>query len=243
MLSSAQMLPPLTPAVHRKPPTKPPPSISPNTNLRLHRDKVRELVGSPVRGLTCLEESLPPWSPNFNFDEVPFVFSNLADEPDVFADSGLDFDWGSIENGSPEKRSAKRPRLDRARSAHVLADVANCNKSVTSTPLLKFTPSLGPSVFNSPTRGFGLMSSPSKLFDMDSPSKMKSPAINTGSFSLPQDEEFYGAEFLSEEVTGFSGMDITQGFQKIGARAQPARSAPQGNNPRATLSRSFTSQF
>ena len=239
---SAQMLPPLTPAVHLKPPMRPPPSISPNTNLRLHRDKVREMVGSPVRGLSCLEESLPPWSPNFNFDEVPFVFSNLADDTDVFADVGLEFDWGSMaENGSPEKRSAKRPRLDRARSVHVLGDISNnCNKSITSTPMLKFTPDLGPSVYNSPTRGLGLMSSPSKLFDLDSPLKTKSPSLNTSGFSLPQDEEFYGAEFLSEEVTGFSGMDITQGFQKIGARAQAPRSAPQG---RATLGRSFTSQF
>jgi len=72
---------------------------------------------------------------------------------------------------------------------------------------------------------------------------MKSPSINTSGFSLPQDEEFYGAEFLSEEVTGFSGMDITQGFQKIGARPQAPRSNPQANTPRATLSRSYTSQF
>lgn len=242
---SAQMLPPLTPAVHLKPPVKPPPSISPNTNLRLHRDKVREMVGSPVRGLSCLEENLPPWSPNFNFDDVPFIFSNLVDDTDVFADSGADFDWAPLaENGSPEKRSAKRPRLDRARSANVLGDISsNCNKSITSTPMLKFTPNLGPPVYDSPTRGIGLMESPSKLFDMDSPSKTKSPSINAGGFSLPQDEEFFGAEFLSEEATDFSGMDITQGFQKIGARAQAPRSNPQANGPRATLGRSFTSQF
>jgi hypothetical protein len=87
------------------------------------------------------------------------------------------------------------------------------------------------------------MESPSKLFDMDSPSKTKSPSINAGGFSLPQDEEFFVAEFLSEEATDFSGMDITQGFQKIGARAQAPRSNPQANGPRATLGRSFTSQF
>lgn len=242
---SGQMLPPLTPAVQLKPPMKPPPSISPNTNLRLHRDKVREMVGSPVRGLSCLEENMPPWSPNFNFDDVPFIFSNLADDTDVFVDSCLDFDWGPLpENGSPEKRSAKRPRLDRAKSANVLVDISsNCNKSVTSTPMLKFTPDLGPSVFNSPTRGLGFAESPSKLFDLESPSKMRSPSINAGGFSLPQDEEFFGAEFLSEEVTGFSGMDITQGFQRIGARAQAPRSNPQANGPRATLGRSYTSQY
>jgi forkhead transcription factor HCM1 len=242
---SAQMLPPLTPAVKLKAPLKPPPSISPNTNLRLHRDRVREMVGSPVRDMTCLDENLPPWSPAVNFYDTPFIFSDLNDGGDIFADTGLEFGWVPLtENGSPEKRSAKRPRLDRSRSANVLVDISNnCNKSVTSTPMPRFTPNLIPSVFNSPTRGLGIMESPSKLFGLESPSKVKSPSVNASAFGIHQDEEFYGAEFLSEEVTDFSGMDIMQGFQKIGARGQAPRNTPKTSGTRPALGRSFTSQF
>jgi len=40
--SSTAMLPPLTPVVKLKAPMRPPPSVSPNTNLRMHRDRVRQ---------------------------------------------------------------------------------------------------------------------------------------------------------------------------------------------------------
>ena len=43
------MLPPLTPAVKLTAPSRPPPHpVSPSTNLRLHRERVRQLVGSPM---------------------------------------------------------------------------------------------------------------------------------------------------------------------------------------------------
>src|SRR5207244_1889973 len=44
-----QMLPPLTPAVKLKAPPRPPPSASPNTDLRIHRDRVRNMLASPLR--------------------------------------------------------------------------------------------------------------------------------------------------------------------------------------------------
>ncbi|PCD37838.1 hypothetical protein AU210_006334 [Fusarium oxysporum f. sp. radicis-cucumerinum] len=44
-----QMLPPITPMVKLNPPARPPPSASPNTNLRLHRDAVRNMLQSPDR--------------------------------------------------------------------------------------------------------------------------------------------------------------------------------------------------
>lgn len=198
--------------------------------------------------MTCLDDALPPWSPNFNLDDVPFIFSNLNNhDSDIFDDTDLDFGWVPLpENGSPEKRSAKRPRLERARAVNVLADISTNCKSVTSTPMLKFTPNLAPAAFNSPSRGVGLMESPIKMFGLESPSKGRAAGFNASSFHLPADEEFYGVEFLSEEATDFSGMDITQGFQKIGARGPPARgAAPKatGSSTRATLGRSFTSQF
>ncbi|KAI5290156.1 hypothetical protein KEM52_000549 [Ascosphaera acerosa] len=64
--SSGSMLPPpLTPAITFKRPVKPPPSASPNTNLRNHRQKISKLVASPLKKLGLDEEELP-WSPAFN---------------------------------------------------------------------------------------------------------------------------------------------------------------------------------
>ena len=48
------MPPPLTPAVKFQLPPKAPPSISPSTNLQLHRNRVKQLVGSPLKHSTKL---------------------------------------------------------------------------------------------------------------------------------------------------------------------------------------------
>jgi forkhead transcription factor HCM1 len=235
----AQMLPPLTPAVKLRAPMRPPPSVSPNTNLRMHRDKVREMVGSPLRGMTVLEDN-QPWSPAFHLDDVSTgcMFGDFAPDFDIFADPGS---FLSIPgNGSPEKRSAKRPRLDRSKSANILADISssNLNKALASTPILKLTPSVSHSPF-SPLKG--LMESPSKLLAIDSPSKMPSPSFSLSAFDLPQ-EDFYGSEFLSEDIN--EGWDIMQGFQKIGSGtgAQSNKGTPKQGG-RSSLGRSFTSRF
>ncbi|EDN91177.1 hypothetical protein SS1G_00580 [Sclerotinia sclerotiorum 1980 UF-70] len=235
-----QMLPPLTPAVKLKAPLKPPPSISPNTNLRMHRDRVRELVGSPIRGLTVLEDSA--WSPAFNLDNNSYMFSGYVPDLDIFQDSTASFPGTS--NGSPEKRSAKRPRLDRSRSAKLLSDVTNfnLNKSLTSTPILKLTPSLGgPSPYLSPTKGgLHFMDSPCKP---NNSSKFNSPTLNLGNFDLPQDD-FFNSEFLTEDLSDYAGLDITQRFPKIGSGAQQqSRNTPKNQPPRPSMGRSSTSRF
>ena len=237
---SGQMLPPLTPIVKLKPPTRPPPTVSPNTNLQLHRDRVREMVGSPIRGVSVLDESIP-WSPAFNLDpdEANYMLQDFSTQFDIFADASLDF-LSVPGNGSPEKRSAKRPRLDRSKSANILADISssNLNKNLTSTPLLKFTPSLEPTAYNS-AKGLGLMESPSKLLGIESPSKITSPF---SIFEIPTEEEFFGQEFLTEEITDFGGMDIMQGFQKIGSGTQSSRSTPKTNS-RPAFGRSLSTRF
>ncbi|KAL3427069.1 Forkhead protein sep1 [Phlyctema vagabunda] len=237
---NTQMLPPLTPAVKLKAPVRPPQSVSPNTNLRLHRDRVRELVGSPVRGLTVLEENLP-WSPAFHLDENTTMFYDFGTDFDIFADTTAGL-LSVPANGSPEKRSAKRPRIDRSKSANILADISNnASKNATPTPKLSFTPNIGGSIFDSPTKGFSAMDSPSKLLGLNSPSKSASSAYGNANFDLPHDD-FLGAEFLAEDVTDFSGVDITQGFQKIGAGGYPTRTTPKGKS-RPSMGRSFTSRF
>ncbi|KAI5783742.1 fork head domain-containing protein [Pyronema domesticum] len=55
---SHSLLPPLTPATTLRP-QKTPRSVSPNTNLRLHRDSIRQLVKSPSRDVGILDDN--PW--------------------------------------------------------------------------------------------------------------------------------------------------------------------------------------
>ena len=244
--TNSQMLPPLTPAVKLKAPVRPPPSVSPNTNLRLHRDRVRELVGSPIRGMTCLEDNPLPWSPTFEITEADyanaFQFAALNDDYDVFAEAEKKYNISPVNYGSPEKRSSKRPHLDRSRSANVLTDISSggLNKSIKSTPKLNFTPMLAPQTYQSPTKGIEFMESP--LCKLHSPIKMGTP-IFLSPFDIPQ-EDFYGAEFLQEEMNDFPGLDITQGFQRIGSGTQSSRSTPKPQpHSRPSMGRSFTSRF
>ncbi|KAL8953249.1 MAG: hypothetical protein Q9222_000902 [Ikaeria aurantiellina] len=67
-LEKSLMLPPLTPSITFKIAPNPPASISPNTNLRNHRNRIRELVGSPVRNLGTLHDEAP-FSPIFDLPD------------------------------------------------------------------------------------------------------------------------------------------------------------------------------
>ena len=86
------------------------------------------------------------------------------------------------------------------------------------------------------------MESPSKILEIESPIKMQSPAFNVAGWDIPQ-EDFYGAEFLTEEIEDFGGMDIMQGFQKIGAGNQSSRNTPKASASRPACGRSLTSRF
>ncbi|RDL35063.1 Winged helix DNA-binding protein [Venustampulla echinocandica] len=251
---SSQMPPPLTPAVKLRAPVRPPPSVSPNTNLRMHRDKVREMVGSPLRGVTCLDENLP-WSPAFNLDDSGYMFQDLTSNADLDIFSGTSASFLSVPGiRSPEKRSAKRPRLDRSRGlGNPLADIPLFNhgftKNTTSTPSLKLTPSIHLSVFDDPTdqsfesMASPTMESPSKLLNLSSPTKIASPNFNLEAFGLRQ-EDYFVDDFLADDLDDFSGVDIMQGFQKIGAAAgQTARTTPKIGSSRPNFGRSFNSRF
>lgn len=164
-------LPPRTPATTFKVPTKPPPppSVSPNTNLRNHRNRIRQLVGSPVRQLGTLTDELP-WSPAFNLEDDQYGVGDevdadrLADDFNIFSDSPvLDFTPRLSPAASPEKLCVvKRPRLDRARtSANILADItghrtnvaaAAGGASLNATPLPKFPFLRSPALSRSPSK-------------------------------------------------------------------------------------------
>ena len=144
---------PLTPAVVFKRPAKPPPSVSPNTNLRNHRNRMRALLGTPAKLFSPVPE-VNSWSPAFNLGEdgsvglTPYIspykptktpWKSFEDTPDtankklfnttfdIFIDAPEE---DMTSRGSPEKRSARRPSLARAAtSTGILADVTGISRN------------------------------------------------------------------------------------------------------------------
>jgi forkhead transcription factor HCM1 len=207
-------LAPVTPAMIFKKPARPPPSISPNTHLRNHRQQVQELVNSPSRSLGAgLGDDLA-WSPYFKLNSAPLdIYSDFATTPSTPA------------FGSPLKRSAKRPVHNRTSSTpnNALHDVTNSNTR-----------------FNAKTPVRGLMLKPSARYTPKSPSKVMDTLLP------PESEDFFNFGVFDEENFDEldSGVDILQGFQKIGGVVPPPRRlSPTTKTPRPMLGRSLTSRF
>ena len=201
---SSLMLPPLTPAVTFKLPPKPPASISPNTNLRNHRNKIRELVGSPVKNESFLTDEIP-FSPAFSIvdDEHCTFNDDIHAGFNIFADSPA-ITYSRRFSASPEKRSVRRPRLDRTnKTSSILADITGASlnsKAMSKTPYLE---------------------SPIRQKSQKSPSKTPNFSTKLGDASK---EDIFGLDlFVDDEPDDFGGLDILQGFQKIGGNKTSIR--------------------
>ncbi|CCU82551.1 transforming protein Qin/forkhead transcription factor Sep1 [Blumeria hordei DH14] len=213
----SSMLPPLTPAVRLRAPIRPPPSASPNTNLRLHRDRVREMVGSPLRGMTILEDGFP-WSPAFHFEEqshTPMNHSDSGTNCDIFHNSsGL---LAISCNGSPEIRASKRQRYESSNSGYVEKNSTNSIDLASRSHSPKVTinfPQIG-EVNKLDSSRIRLDISPLRntSYNLSSPSKSNGrylPTLSVNLFNLPRASENQSENDAGEE------WDIMKGFQKIG---------------------------
>jgi forkhead transcription factor HCM1 len=200
--SNNMTLPPLTPAMTFKMPPRPPQSVSPNTNLRNHRAKIRKLLGSPIRGMGCLEDD-SPWDTTFGTLDDPQSFFDDCNSFYVYADDNKAV-LPEPASGSPEKRPTKRPYLDRATTTgNILTDITglsgnlNLNKPPTSAPFKS-------TLFNK-----------SPLKSADAPNER---------LGLVQ-EDVFGLDLFADEPSDFSGVDILLGFEKIGgvgSRGEPS---------------------
>ena len=180
---------PLTPAVVFKRPAMPPPSVSPNTNLRDHRNRMRALLGTPAKVFSPAAPELSTWSPAFNLAEdgsvglTPYIspykpisktpWKAFDDTPDTankqLFNSTFDIFIDAPEEdmtarGSPEKRSARRPSLVRAAtSTGILADITGTSRSnnITLAPPSNSPFSLSPFLIKPGLPG--LLRSPAKL--------------------------------------------------------------------------------
>lgn len=214
--------PPLTPVIKFKKPTKPPPSVSPNTNLRNHRRKIQQMVNSPIKHLGLTEED-QPWSPAFNIlDETFTPNESFHSGFDVFADSTVD-NVSTPARGSPEKRSTKRARLESGGSGgNALADITSMS-------------------VNSRMGVSSLSSQKSKgLLFPDSPSKLPDPSR----FVDATHDDFFSFHLFDEGPGEVDGVDLLQGFQKIGGASKEEPLKPKSHLTRPHLSsRSNTSLF
>lgn len=219
---SSLMLPPLTPAVTFKLPPKPPASISPNTNLRNHRNKIRELVGSPVKNMSLLNDEIP-FSPAFKIvEDEHYAFNDdIHTGFNIFADSPA-MAYSRHFSVSPGKRSARRPRLDRTnKTSNILADVTGASlnsKALSNTPYLE---------------------SPIRQKSQKSP--CKPPAFDTNLDDVSKEDVFSLDLYVDDEPDEFGGLDILQSFQKIGGNRN-LKSAKKSSRP-ALGARSLTSRF
>lgn len=234
---TSQMLPPLTPAVKIKPPARPPPSVSPNTNLRIHRDKVNHMLNSPLRRVSSLSDNFDAVSPAFQIDDSFFHFNDFVNDGndfDIFQDNTLDTFFHAVDTGSPIKRSAKRPRPDRTGSANTLGNITRnaANKSVTPVPMSKLSAYVTPLAYETPSKVFEDLSSPSKAY-------IESPIKHTGDWGSLED--FCTGPFFEDNDENCAGLDILKGFEKIGGSG--TATAPSSKSTKRGLSRSYTTTF
>ncbi|KAL8843102.1 MAG: hypothetical protein Q9170_000232 [Blastenia crenularia] len=230
-LDNSIFLAPLTPSLTFKMPAKPPKSVSPNTNLRNHRDQIKALVGSPMRDTTSLYGDVA-FSPMFNlFDDDHGIYNErLQPAFDIFDDvNKRPHSRGA--SPSPEKRSACRNRPTRpSKPSSALTDVTGFQlnrrvcASVSQTPYL-----------DSPIR-------PQKSV----PRLQFSEDTHNGLFNdNAENEVFPHLDFLADEDDAqddFGGLDLLQGFKKIGRNNNPTAKTDKAVRP-ALGARSHTSRF
>ncbi|MCJ1361528.1 hypothetical protein MMC16_000628 [Acarospora aff. strigata] len=132
---------PWTPATRFKLTPKLKASVSPNAQLREHRNKIRDMVGSPPKTLNLLQED-PPWISALNLpgkdEPFPYDENNFVDFDDILSATAY---------GSPEKRPTKRPRLERASTTgNILAEITGTTNTGNILHSIQKCPDKSPSV-------------------------------------------------------------------------------------------------
>lgn len=209
------MPPPSTPAFKPKP-QKPPPSMSPNTCLDLHRENIAKMHASPLRKMLYaanFPQQSPSQSPGFMFlgPASELNFQIHTDSPGL--GSPLTGTLSIDRNGSPIKRpfGNKRPRPERVQSTPVLGDITNSayykHINFNFTPLPHSTTSYS---YESPSKFFDFAASPTKMPINEHVKNIEN--MNFSGFDLENLENMD-----NPEETGF---DLLGGFPKITGSSQ-----------------------
>ena len=221
-VSPAITLNPMTPAVIFKKPFRPPPSVSPNTQLLMHRKAMLDFVNSPIKSSGLFLSDDTAFS--------PLRWSSLAasDFPEssfeIFSDPTL-----GLTPATPAFASSplKRPSIGRSvTSTDILSEVYNHDYKLNTK-----TPTRG-SLLNPRVRA-SLTGSP-----------LKAPAAHVQ--SLEQADDLFDFKSFENDNSDDNdeGVDILQGFEKIGVLStQPTANTPGDHSRRPPLGRSLTSRF
>lgn len=215
---------------------------------------MRELVGgSPDKTMSVWVDNsyslnTPNWSPAVtipNEESVNLVENGFENTFDIFGDY-VDY------HESPLKRSAKRPRLERAATTSgILADITGSNASSSSNTASSFIPNWKSPFMNVPSLSPKRATSSSKpptsnpLTEIP-PIPRPEPGLPVGSHPFDgaaHDDDIF---HLIHSDDSEPGIDLLQGFQKIGARPSvaPNGSPSKGSKgPRPSLARSSTNFF
>ena len=226
---------------------------------------MRELVGgSPDKSLAMWVDTsfldAKGWSPAVsipNEEHVNLVGEGFESTFDIFGDFGY--------NESPLKRSAgkQRPRMERAvTTSGVLADITGSKGNMTDSPTPNWKmassflniPNLSPIKGMSPLKAAQPKPSTSTPLaglglSLPGPNKENSlPGLSSESFSAPstqqQSRDDDSIFHLLHSDESEPGIDLLQGFEKIGAR--PSAVAPNGSPKKLSrpgLARSNTVRF
>lgn len=223
-LDNPVLLAPLTPSLTFKLPAKPPPSVSPTTNLQNHRNHIRALYGSPLRDMDALHGDVP--SPMFNLHDDDHneglqpnfgIFDDANKTPSSFRGSP-----------SPAKRSTCRHPVTRsARTNNALTDI-------TDTQLNRriFAPASKAAYLDSPTR------SQKSATRIHLNAKLHHDQIQENA----ENESLFNLHLLAGEDDELEELDILQNFQKIGQNQNPTPKSKKPTRP-ALGTRSYTSYF
>jgi hypothetical protein len=190
------------------------------------------------------------WSPLVsipNDENVSILGDNFTENFDIF---GRDFDYQE----SPLKPSSKRPRLERAATTTgILADITASKfaNALSSTPFLQSPfleiPSFIPDAQASPKKAPTSMPLPD-AHGLPNPTHTNARTGLTprrtvgasGSYHAPAEDDIFHLLHSDESEPG---IDLLQGFEKIGARASVAPNGSPSKGSRPGLGRSSTTLF
>lgn len=224
-VSPAITLNPMTPAVVFKKPVRPPPSVSPNTQLLMHRKAMQDFANSPIKssGLFFTDQDYSPlkWSSLAASDFAESSFEIFSDPPVGFTPATPAF------ASSPFKASVSRPTVGRAAtSTNVLSEMLNSAHKLNA---------------KTPTRG-SLLNPRVRATQTGSPLKMSTSQCQI----FDQEDDLFDFKSFENDNSDDNdeGVDILQGFEKIGVPStQLNASLTNEQTRRPPLGRSFTSRF
>ena len=210
---------PVTPSVVFKKPVRPPPSISPNTQLHLHRKAMRDFANSPIKSFGFSQTEADTYSP-LKWSALTSMVPE--DSFEIFSDPAVSMTPATPAFvSSPLKAPTSRPTMSQATTtANVLSEVLGSAHRLSA---------------KTPTRG-SLLRPVVRASYSGSPLK--------GSILDEQDDLFDFKSFENDTSDNDEGVDILKGFGKIGETSQVTGTASTDHVGRPSLGgRSFSSRF